>query len=140
MGFSVTGKGDVASFLAGDTLSAFRVVTFGGASTTGIFVDPHVTSTSHVLGVTLGAASSTGEAVDILLAAPIAKLSCAASVSAGAIVGPATDSGGQITERANPDTVTTALLPSLGIALQAGDTNSVIAVLLMPSNQHADAA
>ena len=138
MAQSSSGKGDVKSFAAGDTLAAFRVVTFGGASTTGIFVDPWATSTSFVFGVTLSPASFTGEAVDVLLAAPTAKASCFASVSSGALVGPATAGAGQIVERANPNTVTTRLTGLLGIALEAGDTNSVIEVLLGIANQRAD--
>lgn len=138
MAQSSSGKGDVKSFQAGDTLAAFRVVTFGGASTTGIFVDPWATSTSQVFGVTLGGASATGEAVDILLASPTAKVSCFASVSSGALVGPATAGAGQIVERANPLTVTTRLVNVLGISLEAGDTNSVIEVLLGIENQHAE--
>lgn len=136
MAFSVQGKGDVASFRAGDSLAAGVVVTFGGNSTTGIHVDRADgtgTNIGFVLGVALSGASSTGEVVDILLAAPIAKVQCALSVSAGAIVGPGTGAGGAIVERANPGTVTTVLLPTLGMALEAGDTNSVISVLLMPT-------
>ena len=138
MGQSSSGKGDVASFLAGDTMAAYRVVTFGGASSTGIFVDPHLTSTAFILGVTLSGASVTGEAIDVLLAAPIAKCSCAASVSSGALGGVLTASAGQIAERANPATVTTRLAGLIGISLEAGDTNSVIAVLLQSGNQRAD--
>lgn len=140
MAQSASGKGDVKSFAAGDTLASFRVVTFGGASTTGIFVDPWATSTSHVLGVTLGPASFTGEAIDVLLAAPTAKMSCLLSVSSGALVGPATAGAGQIVERGNPATVTTRLVNVIGIALEAGDTNSVIEVLMNVHNQHADVA
>lgn len=135
MAQSASGKGDVKSFAAGDTLGAFRVVTFGGASTTGIHVDPWATSTSFVLGITLGPASFTGEAVDVLLMGPTAKASCFASVSAGALVGPATAGAGQIVERANPNTVTTQLVSILGISLDAGDTNAVIEVLLGVENQ-----
>lgn len=137
MAFSLTGKAEVATFRAGDTLTAGLVVVFGGNSTTGIHVDRAdgtLTAAGLMIGVTLGGASQTGEAVDILLAAPIAKVQCALSVSAGAIVGPGTGAGGQIVERANPGTVTTILLPTLGMALEAGDTNSVISVLLMPTN------
>lgn len=135
MAQSASRYGDVKSFAAGDTLGAFRVVTFGGASTTGIFVDPWATSTGFVLGITIGPASFTGEAVPVLLMGPTAKASCFASVSSGALVGPATGGAGQIMERANPNTVTTQLLPILGIALEAGDTNSVIEVLLGVQNQ-----
>ena len=135
MAFSVTGKGDIATFRAGDTFTAGLVVQFGGNSTTGIHVDrADATATGMIIGVTLGGASLTGEAIEILLAAPIAKVQCALSVSAGAIVGPNTGTGGQIVERPNPGTVTTVLLPTLGLALEAGDTNSVISVLLLPTN------
>lgn len=138
MSQSISGKGSVRSFQAGDTLAAFRIVAYGGASTTGIFVDPWATETSHIIGVTLGAASATAEAVDVLLLAPTAKMSCFASVSSGALVGPATAGAGQIQERANPTTVTTRLVPVVGISLEAGDTNSVIEVLMNVENQHAD--
>lgn len=136
MAFSVQAKGDVASFRAGDTLAAGVVVAFGGNSTTGIHVDRcdgTLTNIGLPMGVALSGASATGEVVDIILAAPIVKVQCNLSVSAGAIVGPGTGAGGQIVERPNPGTVTTVLLPTLGMALEAGDTNSVISVLLLPT-------
>lgn len=135
MGQNVSGKGDVKSFAAGDSLSAYRVVTFDSQSNTGIHIVPWVTDTQVIIGVTLGPASFTGEAVDVLLAAPTAKVMCNLSVSAGTIVGPATDGAGRVVERANPGTVTTFMVPTLGIALEAGDTNSVIEVLLQPLSQ-----
>lgn len=138
MAQSVSGKGDVKSFLAGDTLGSFRVVMHGGASTTGIFVDPYLTQTAHVIGITLGGASVTGEAIEVLLAGPTAKVTCNASVSAGALIAVATDAAGRVIESANPATVTTRLVPIIGISLEAGDTNSVIEILLNPENQHAD--
>lgn len=134
MSQSVSGKGDVKGFQAGTLLTAFRVVTYGGASTTGIFVDAWATDTQGIIGVTLSGASVTGEAVDILMAAPTAKVSCAASVSSGALVGPSTDGSGQVVERPNPGTVTTFMVPVLGIALQAGSANSIIEVLLEPNS------
>lgn len=134
MSQQISGHADTRSFAAGDTLTAFRVVTFGGNSTTGIHVDPWATDTQAILGVTLDDASATGNSVPILLAAPTMRVSCFASVSAGAIVGPATAGAGQIVERANPATVTTAMVPTLGIALEAGSTNSVIEILLQPES------
>lgn len=83
------------------------------------------------VGISLDDASQTGQAIDVQ--ATTVKLSCGASVSAGAIVGPQTATG-QIVERANPATTTTQFEKSIGIALEAGSTNSVIQVLLSMSN------
>ena len=124
-------KGTVKTFRAGDTLTAGLVVAHGGASTTGVHVDRWLTDTSVIIGVCLGAASLTGEAVDILLAAPTCKALVLTDVAAGDIVGPAT-AGTGIVPRANPGTVTTFMVPTLGIALEAGSVSSLVEVLLQP--------
>lgn len=90
------------------------------------------TSTANILGVSLDNVS-TGGALAVRYQGRV-KLICNASVSAGAIVGPATSTAGYITERANPATTTTAFQKVIGIALQAGSTNAVIEVLLNIDN------
>ena len=133
MSQNVSGKGDVRTFLSGDTLQSGVVVAYGGASTTGIFVDPWLTDTQVIIGVTLNGASLTSEAVSVLLAAPTAKTRVGSiDIVAGDIVGPQTANSGQITTRANPGTVTTFMVPTLGIALEAGSVSSIIEVLLQP--------
>ena len=47
----------------------------------------------------------------------------------GAIVGPATDAAGLVIDRALP-TTNTAIVPIVGLALSAADTNSALSVLL----------
>ena len=131
-----SGKGDVLSCRAGETLTAFSVVTIDSGSTTGLHVTPWVTDTQVIIGVCLSGASSTGESVDVLLAAPTSKVRVGSvDIAAGDLVGPQTDNAGQITTRANPGTVTTAMVPSLGIALAAGSVSSIIEVLLQPLSQ-----
>lgn len=129
----VSGKGDVKSVLSGDTFGAGAVLTIDGASTTGLHVTYWATDTSVILGVALSGASATGQAIDMLLAAPTAKCIANAAITAGDIVGPATDAAGRIATRANPGTVTTFMVPVIGVALAgASVTSEVIEVLLQP--------
>jgi len=108
---------------------AYRVVTVSGANTADIWK----TATSLILGVSMEDASATGEAWKIRIAGT-AKVACGASVSAGALVTPMTGTG-KITEATKTYNTTTTVVPrSLGIALEAGSTNSVIEVLIMPNN------
>ena len=138
MSQQATGKADVRSFLAGDTMPAGAVVTLMTAPVSGQAptVRAWLTSTSVIVGVSLSGASSTGEAIDVLLAAPTVKCNVGSvDIAFGDIVGPETANAGDIITRANPTTVTTALLPTLGIALEAGSVSSIIEVMLMPTNQ-----
>lgn len=133
MSQQTTGKADSKSFLAGDTMPAYSVVTFMTAGSNAVFVRPWLTDTAVILGVTLQAASATGEAVEVILAAPTVKcLVGSVDIAAGDIVGPQTANTGAITTRANPGTVTTFMVPTLGIALEAGSVSSIIEVLLQP--------
>jgi hypothetical protein len=133
MSQQTSGKADVKSFLAGDTMGSGVVVTFMTAGADGIFVRPWLTDTAVILGVTMQAASATGEALDVMLAAPTVKCRVgSADIAAGAIVGPETGNAGAIITRANPGTVTTFMVPTLGIALEAGSLTSIIEVLLQP--------
>lgn len=123
-------NGLVASFKGNATLSAYRVVARSAANEVGNWS----TQSSSILGVTMEDSKATGSAVAIVLGG-IAKAVCNASVTAGQIVGPATDGSGAIVERANPNTTTTAFSKTLGIALEAGSTNSVIRVALQINNK-----
>lgn len=122
--------GKVRSFQAGATLSAARVVGLSAANT----VTYWATSTSMIMGVTYEDSKQTDDAISVILDGT-AKVSCFASVSVGAIVGPATAGSGQIRERANPATTTTAFEKTIGVALQSGSTDSVIEVALQISNK-----
>lgn len=132
MAQQATGKADVRTFLSGETFGAGAVVSFMTAGTNAPFIRYHNTDLTGIIGVALNAASVTGEAIDVLLAGPTAKCLINASISAGAVVGVATDAAGRIVERGQAAT-TTAQVPILGIALQNGAaTNALVEVLLNP--------
>jgi len=119
----------VLSFKPGETLSAGLVVGLSAAKT----VTRHLTSTSNIIGVVLKDADSADNNVSVVSLGSV-KCLCSASISAGAIVGPATASG-QIVARPNSSTVTTASLKTLGVALEAGSANQYIEVLLSINNE-----
>lgn len=123
---SQASAGKVVSLLAGGSLTAHRVVGVSAANTVTFWA----TQTSNILGVTLDFADS-GAAAAIVLDGT-AKCVCFASVSVGAIVGPATDGSGKIQERANGATQTAK---TLGIALESGSTDGTIMVALMVDNK-----
>lgn len=122
--------GKVRSYKAGATLSTARVVGLSAANT----VTYWATSTSMIQGVTYEDSKQSDDAIAIILDGT-ARVTCFASVSAGAIVGPATDGSGRVRERANPLTTTTAFEKTLGVALEAGSTDSVIEVALQINNK-----
>ena len=118
------------SFRAGDTLTAGAVLRFMTAGANAGFVSYHATDTQYIIGVALNAASATGEAVNVLLAGVTVKCNANASISAGSLVGVATDAAGRIVERGQAAT-TTGQVPILGIALDRGQlTNSAVEVLV----------
>ena len=79
-------------------------------------------------------------AIDVLLAAPTVKCLINAYISAGALVGIATDAAGRIVERGQAAT-TTAHVPILGIALQnGGTTNALVEVMLQPFSANLQSA
>lgn len=139
MSQQVTGKSNVRTFLAGDTLTANAVVTFMTSGTQGHFCRPWQTATQAILGVTNGPASATGESVEVVLDGTM-KVLANTSISAGAFVGPATDAAGRILEIGQAAT-TTANRPHLGIALESvSNTSSLVEVLLQPYSRRAPSA
>ena len=140
MAQGASAKGTVRTFLSGETFGAGAVLSIMTAGTNAPFVRYHNTDTTYVLGVALNAASVTGEAIDVLLAGPSVKCLINASISAGALVGVATDAAGRIMERGQAAT-TTAMLPILGIALEAGGaTNALVEVVLQPFSANLQSA
>lgn len=126
----------VKSFVANSSIPAYVCVT--RAATTTLAVSPWNTVTAFILGVSANAAS-TGDSVQVVIAGS-AKVICQASVSAGALCGPGTVTAnitgggpGAILERTGSFTSTIAYR-HLGIALEAGSTNSVIEVLIHVGN------
>lgn len=115
------------SFTCQDTMTAFRVVVMD--STTAGRINRFATASSIVIGVSADSAE-TGGSVPVVIYGT-ARVSCAASVSAGSIVGPSTDGAGQIVERSRAATAGTV---KIGVALQSGSANSIIEVLLQPLN------
>ena len=140
MAQEVSGKGDVKSFLAGDTLTAGAVLRFMTVGANAGFVSYHATDTQYIIGVALRGASLTGEAIPVLLAAPTVKCNANASISAGSLVGVATDAAGRIVERGQAAT-TTGHVPIVGIALNVGQlTNASVEVLLQPFSANLQSA
>ena len=122
-----------ASFLAGDTITAYQIVTLSAANT----VVPWATATSVILGVSADYADS-GAAANIIIGGT-AKVVCGASVSMGSIVTAQTDTGFGIEAISLAPTITSLVVPhTLGQALQAGSTNSVIEVIVRPSTLRFD--
>lgn len=124
------------SFMANQSVAAFTVVS-RAATTSTMSVRPWDTTTSFILGVAVNNAS-TGDSVNVVIGGT-ARVSCAASVSVGALVGPNTATAnlnqgiGSIVERTGSFT-STILYKNLGIALESGSTNSVIEVLIQMNN------
>lgn len=118
-----------ASFLAGDTISAYQIVALTTVANT---VIPWATATSVILGVAADSADS-GAAANIIIGGT-AKVQCGASISMGAIITAQTDTALAIEAINVAPTVTTLVVPfTLGQALQAGSTNSVIEVTVNPA-------
>lgn len=120
----------VKSFAANQSVAAYTVVT--RSATTTMAVNTWNTLSANILGVAADNVS-TNNSLPVIISGS-AKCICSASVSAGSIVGPVTTASfiGYIAERTQPFTVTSAY-KILGVALEAGSTNSVIEVLLQPS-------
>lgn len=124
--------GTIISLKAADTsICAWRVACISAKNTCDIWQ----TSTSKILGLTINDASNTGDAVGIIISG-VGRAVCGASVSVGAVVCPATDTGKviEIVVDAYTMSTTSVYSKSVGIALQSGSTNSVISVLVMPNN------
>ncbi len=121
----------VKSFAAQRTLTAGLVAAAAGANQASLWL----TSTSHILGVVDDTQINSDGAVPIVIGGT-ARVTCGASVSVGAIVGPAS-AAANVIERAVPNTVTSQMHKTLGIALQSGSTNASIEVLLQIVNNGA---
>jgi len=125
----------IKSFIANQSITAYTVVTRAATST--YSVAPWNTATAMVIGVAQNN-GSTGDAIEVAIAGT-SKVYCAASVSAGSIVGPNTATAnltggiGSIVERVGSFTSTIAY-KQIGVALEAGSTNSIIEVLIHVSN------
>lgn len=93
----------------------------------------HVTATSIILGVSQNDCSSTGQGWRIRINGTT-KVTCGASVSAGAICIPQTATGKVVEGTKTYNTGTTAIPRSVGIALESGSTNSVIEMQIVIDN------
>lgn len=109
---------------------AYRVVAPG---TTSSQAQVWVTATTLMIGISQKDASATGEAWNVRIYGT-SKATCGASVSSGSILTAQTDTGKVIAGTKTYDTGTTAIPRTIGVALEKGDTNSVIQVLIMPNN------
>lgn len=112
--------GYIKSFEVNDTLSANVIVTLTGNHQVGLCN----TSTARPFGLIEDSVDqSLGAAV---LLNGVGRAKCNASVSAGALLSVASDGTGQIVERA------TTTAHTVGYALEAGSTNSVINIYVNP--------
>ena len=126
-------EAETESFYASGSVGAYRVVTPAAASAGQRLVQLWTTNTMHIIGVAQDNASNTNGVPVATRLGDIVSCVCDLSVSVGAIVGPATATGG-IVERALAATAAVWNVPTLGIALESGSTNSVINVLLNVNN------
>lgn len=108
------------SFKAAATLSAYTVVKVSAANT----VAAYDTTTAQALGVTQQASQGGANSSVLVALLGCCKVIAGAAVTAGDIV-MANNAGQAITR----DTTTSK---ALGVALDAGETNSVIEILLKP--------
>ena len=115
------------SFLAGDTVSAYHVMQVPTATANTVI--PWQTTTAAIVGVTQEAVDS-GSAVTVRLLGTT-KCIAANSIVSGTILMPQTATGLVLT--ATTAQITAAARHIVGISLEAGDTNSVIEVLLQPT-------
>ena len=123
-------NGTIKSFKAASgSVPAYRIAVLTAGNTVGVTF----TSTSVIVGITTNDASATGQAVGVCLNGT-AKCTCGASVSAGALLTAATDTGKCIDATSVLNTTTTVIPRTIGIALQTGSTNSVIEVAIIPNN------
>lgn len=114
------------------SIPAYRIVAVGAGKDV---VDLAKTSTAMLVGVSANNISATGQAVSVILNGT-ARCQCGASVSAGALLSFQTDTGMCIEALAAAynHTTTTIIPRTIGVALQAGSTNSVIEILVQPNN------
>jgi len=120
--------GLIKSFLAGDTLAAYRVVMQNGTDNT---VDLWNTSTSHFIGVTKAAADS-GTAVAVQLDGT-AKCQAVDTMTAGVILAVQTATGlVQTATVTTPATGAASHVRIIGIANESVATGGVLEVILRP--------
>lgn len=118
----------VKSFVANLSIPAYTIVS--RAATSAAEVTPVWTATSMIVGVAQQNAS-TGDSIPIVIGGT-AKVICNTSISAGALVGPATGTGFGVAVAAT--FTSTALFKHVGLANQGGSTNSVIEVIININN------
>ena len=116
---------------ASATIPAYVIVKPGTAAGT---VALHDTNTAQIIGITQQQSQGGANSSVLVALMGCAKVQAGASVSAGAVLIPQTATGYAIEDATGGFINTTTALVnfSLGLALSAGDTNSVIEVLLRP--------
>lgn len=113
------------SWRANESVGSFLVVAFNASSTADKFrCEIADTTTSRALGISQYAASTDGS-VEIANAG-LSRAQCGASVSAGSYL-TWQNGTGKVVEAGLMDTIT-AIVRTIGIALQSGSTDSVIRV------------
>lgn len=117
------------------TIPAYRVVgVYTGANSCRI----QDTNTMNILGVTVNDSQGGSDSSVAVALNGVVKIACAASISVGAIVtyDPTAGSGYIIAAANIINSSTSAVVPKIvGVAMQSGSTNSVIAVCLQIDNK-----
>lgn len=116
----VHGTWPLLSFKAAATLSAYTVVKVSAGNT----VAAYDTTTAQALGVTQQASKGGANSSVLVALLGCCKVTAGAAISAGDVV--MANNAGQVIAR---DTTTSK---AVGIALDAGETNSTIEILLTP--------
>jgi len=123
---------NIVSFKGNATMTAYVIVKPTAKNTVGICD----TSTAYIVGVTADTSYESGASVPVVIGGT-AKVLCGASVSAGAVVMAQTTTGYAVEATAMLNNTASSVVPkTLGIALEAGSTNSVIEVLIQINNQN----
>ena len=127
---SQSNPNQVHSFLAGDTLAAFRIVAVG---TTKYTVDVWETSTSAPIGITADSADS-GASIAVILSGT-SKVRAGANITCGDVLAPLTAGSGVVTPQATHNTSTSEVAPCVGIALESFSIGADGEMLIQICNQ-----
>lgn len=120
---------DITLKAASGSCPAYRVVAPG---TTSAYAQVWVTATTLMIGISQKDASATGEAWNIRVYGT-SKAVCGASVSSGSILTAQTDTG-KVIQGVKLMATGASQARVIGVALEKGDTNSVIEILIAPNN------
>lgn len=117
----------VISFKAGEaSMPAGRVVRLGSANSVLI---PTTNLSQHIVGITDGAASSTGEAVGVVIGGS-ARAQAGTNLASGDLVSFQTGTGCLLSTTCLDKTKSSVLRPIVGLVLAGGSKSTMVEVLL----------